>query len=339
MEMIPRLFAVGLAVLLATAGTLSAAGPLHDLYACANLSGQSQVMGSTRVPVPSGLYRSADRQTFEHVGNGHIRVFTLTHDPVEPRTLWVALLDGVVRAREQGRVWRTMTSWDMTEPKAIAFDAKDPDRIYAGLPDGIAVSSDRGLTWRRMNEGIRRAYTDTITVDRTKSGRVLAGTELGIYLTEDGATTWQLVQPTEKVTYDIVQSPQDPKVFLAVTSSDGALRSADGGKSWTRLAGVPKEHTLHACDFDRGDAKRLVVCGWGVGVRVSEDGGQTWTERSEGLPNRDIWTVASDPDAPGRLFAAPNLAPLHVSDDFGRTWRPAAFEKATIYDLVFVPRS
>jgi photosystem II stability/assembly factor-like uncharacterized protein len=339
MATIPQTLRLMAVTLLLASGVVRGAVPKHDLYACANLSGQSQVMGSTRVPVPSGLYASSDRQTFAHVGNSHIRVFTLTPDPVDRSTLWVALLDGVVRAKDRGRTWRTMTGWDMTEPRAIAFDPEVPDRIYAGLPDGIAVSPDRGQTWRRMNDGIRRAYTETITVDRTRSGRVLAGTEKGIYLSEDAARTWRLVQATDKTTYDLLQSPHEPAQFFAVTSVDGALRSDDGGRSWRRVDDVPREHTLHACTFDPAVAGRIALCGWGVGVRVTEDGGRTWVDRSDGLPNRNIWTLRADPDFPGRLYAAPHLSPLHVSDDFGRTWRPVAFEKAIIYDLIFVPRA
>ena len=309
----------------------------HDLYFCANLSGQGQVMGSA-APVASGLYRSNDRQNFEHVGFSHIRTFALTHDPRDPRTIFVSLLDGVLRTPDRGATWRRMTGWEMTEPKTIAFDLNAPDNIYAALPDGIAVSQDRGNTWRRMNDGIRRSFTHALAVDRTRPGRVLAGTELGIYLTEDGAKSWQLVQPTTKVTYDIRQSPQQPEVFLAVTSSEGALRSADGGRTWQKISGVSAEHTLHYGHFDPHDAKRLVICGWEAGVLVSEDDGKTWTDRSNGLPSRQVWCVSPDPDIPGRLYAAPFLSPVFVSDDFGRTWRPLCFEKAIIYNLVFVPR-
>ncbi len=326
------------ALLLAAAAAAPAAAPRHDLFACVNLRAH-QVMGNTRVPVKSGLYVSSDRETFTHTGHPHIRVFTVAPDPVDRSTVWVALLDGVVRARERGATWRTMTGWEMQEPRAIVFDPGDPERIYAGLPDGIAVSGDRGQTWRRMNEGIRRAYTETLTVDRTRPGRLLAGTELGIYLSEDGARSWRLVQTTDKVTYDLQQSPHDPAQFFAVTSADGALRSDDGGRTWQRVPGVPAAQTLHACTYDPATPGRLAYCGWGAGVQVSEDGGRTWTDRTAGLPNRDIWTVRADPDFPARLYAAPYYQPLHVSDDFGRTWRPAAFGEAVVYDIVFIPRA
>ncbi len=328
-----------LLLLLAFVSAGVAADLKHDMYVCATLSGQGQVMGSGRVVIASGLVRSRDRQNFEHLGPSHIRLFSVTRDPRDAGTLFVALLDGVLRMRNDGSARRTMTDWRMTEPHVIAFDLNAPDHLYIGLPDGIGVSHDRGQSWRRSNEGIRRTYTHALTIDRTKGGRILAGTELGIYLTEDGATTWQLVQPTTKVTYDIRQSPAQPAAFLAVTSSDGALWSDDAGRTWRAVAGVPKNHTLHNCDFDRSNAQRMVIGGWGAGVLVSEDGGKTWIDRSAGLPSRDINRVSADPDIPSRIYAAPHLAPLFVSDDFGRTWRPLTFEKAIVYDLVFLARN
>jgi len=333
-----RVRTIFFAVALAATAATRAADYAHDMYVCANISGQGQVMGG-RAVIASGLQRSRDRVSFEHLGPPHIRLFSVTRDPHDAGTLFVALLDGVLRLRHDGSARRTMTDWRMTEPHVIAFDPNAPEHLYIGLPDGIGVSHNRGQSWRRANEGIRRAYTHALTIDRTSAGRVLAGTELGIYLTEDGAKTWRLVQPTTKVTYDIRQSPAQPAAFLAVTSSDGAWWSDDAGRTWRAIAGVPTKHTLHNCDFDRSDAQRMLIGGWGAGVRVSEDGGRTWSDRSAGLPSRDINRVSADPDIPARIYAAPHLAPLHVSDDFGRTWRPLTFEKAIVYDIVFLARN
>jgi hypothetical protein len=319
------------------AGALRAADHAHDFYFCVNLSGQGQVMGSTAT-VANGLFRSNDRVNFEHVGFSHIRTWDLTNDPRDPSILYVSVLDGVLRTPDRGKTWRRLTSWDMTEPKAIKFDLNAPDRIYAGLPDGIAVSPDRGETWLRMNDGIRRGYTHSLIVDRTKAGRVLAGTELGIYLTEDGARSWRKVLPTSQVVYDIRQSPHDPNVMLAVTSVDGAFHSADAGRTWRRIEGVPKDHTLHYGHFDASNPNRLVICGWEAGVLVSEDRGRTWTDRTNGLPNRQIWCVSPDPDIPNRLYAGPYLKPVYVSDDFGLNWRTLCFERAIVYNIVFIPR-
>ena len=139
---------------------------------------------------------------------------------------YTATLNGCVQTTDGGQTWRIGTSWDMTEPKDVCVDPNAPDHIYLALPDGIAVSPDRGATWPRRENGLpeRGKYTQTIEVDRTQAGRVLAGCESGIYLTEDGAQSWRRVLPTNATVDDVQQSPHDPQLWLAVTQSDGAFQ-------------------------------------------------------------------------------------------------------------------
>src|SRR5262249_3339664 len=88
----------------------------HDLYFCVNLSAQGLVMGGPAA-VASGLYRSNDRQNFEHVGFNHFRTFSMTSDPRSPTRLFVSVLDGILRTPDRGKSWRRVTGWEMTEPK------------------------------------------------------------------------------------------------------------------------------------------------------------------------------------------------------------------------------
>lgn len=325
-----------LAGLFINPGSGSATELAHDLYICANLEPAFYI--GSRTGGDSGILRSADRVTVGHVGFNHPRVDTLAADPRNPAIFFAAASNGLLRTRDYGRTWRIMTGWDMTELKVVALDPHAPDSVYVALPDGIGVSRDGGNTWTRGQAGIRRGYTQALVVDRAHPGRLVAGTELGIYLSEDGARTWTLVQATEATVNDVRQSPHDPQDFLAVTQCNGAWRSTDGGRAWRQVAGIETTHTLHFCDFDTTDPRRLVICGWGCGVLVSEDGGATWQARNNGLPNANVRCVGSDPDIPGRLYAAPHQSAVHVSDDFGRTWRKGWFESATVRRFVFVPR-
>jgi hypothetical protein len=324
-----------LGLLLASA-PVSAAAASHDLYLCVSMAG-TYVVGA-KVQRLNGIYRSTDRQEVVHLGFNHPRQDALAADPRDPRILYTAGLNGVLRSTDAGATWRIMTGWEMTEPKDIIVDPHQPDRIYIALPDGIGVSEDRGQTWQRRQHGIRRAYTQAIVADRATAGSLVAGTELGIYRSEDDARSWHRVLTTRATVTDVQQSPLDPARFLAATQRDGAWESSDHGRTWQRLRGLPIEHTMHNIEFDPTHAERMVVGGWGLGVRVSEDGGRTWQDRSAGLPNPNIWRVAADPDYPGRLYASPHESPIFVSDDFGRTWRTHWFEGATVWDFAFVPR-
>ena len=133
----------------------------HDLYVCVNLSGQGSVMGRSG-PLLSGLYRSEDRENFEHLGPHHIRTFSVTHDPSDPARLYIALLDGVLRTPDRGKTFRIVTSWDMTEAKSISVDRNRSEHVYAGIPDGSHVyfvhsfypqPTDSGIVATRTEHG------------------------------------------------------------------------------------------------------------------------------------------------------------------------------------------
>jgi photosystem II stability/assembly factor-like uncharacterized protein len=183
-----------------------------------------------------------------------------------------------------------------------------------------------------------RRYAQALVLDRSAPTRLIAGTERGVFLSEDRAASWRSVLATQATVNDVRQSPHDPRALVAVSQSDGAWRSGDGGRTWTRLAAVPTTSTLHNVDLDATDARRMAVSGWGIGVLVTEDGGTTWTPRNAGLPNTNVWRVGIDPDFPGRLYCSPHESAIHVSDDFGRTWKPLWFEAVTVWDFVFLPR-
>ena len=121
------LAAVG-ACLLAGLTAGAAAETKHDLYMCVLLSGQGQIMGG-KAPAQSGVYRSTDRLTAEHVGFHHIRMFTVIGDPRNDQGLYMAALNGVVHTADLGQSWHILTGWDMTEPKGLAVEDRKSTRL------------------------------------------------------------------------------------------------------------------------------------------------------------------------------------------------------------------
>lgn len=334
---------------LVAAATALAAG--HDFYICA-ATNRNYVVGSVIVTI-NGVFRYEANGDWLHIGINDTSLVGLSFDPRDHRVFYAASINGCWRTLDGGATWRCATSWDMTEPKDVCVDPNAPDHVYLALPDGIAVSPDRGATWPRMENGLpdRGKYTQIIAVDRTQAGRVLAGCETGIYLTDNAAQSWRRVFPTKDTVDDIQQSPADPKVWLAATQSAGALISRDGGLTWQPLPGVTTEKALYNIAFDPTHPARFAIGGWSVGVLTSEDGGATWTARNDGLPGKKagfrkdcdppahcVWRVGVDPDS-GRLYASVVGEALYASDDFGRTWTNEGLEGSAVNRFVFLPRA
>lgn len=317
-----------------------ASAPSHDLYVFGSVNSKGRVSGSRDTSL-NGVYRRTTTGTFEHIGISYPAMLSGSFDPRDSRVFYVASLSGVLCTTDGGQSWRVGTSWDMTEPKCVRVDPRAPDTVYAALPDGVGVSPDRGRTWERRETGLpsRGKYTQVITVDRTRAGRVLAGCETGIYLTEDSARSWRSVLPTKDTVNDIQQSPHDPQLWIAVTQSVGAQISRDGGRTWKQIPGAPSEHALYNIAFDPANAQRLALSSWTYGLLTSEDGGATWAERNTGLPApHRVWRAALDPDT-GRLYAAVIDEALFISDDFGRTWKNGGMPASRIQSFAFVPKA
>ncbi len=311
----------------------------HDLFVCASLD-VNFVVGSNQNP-QNGVFKLEHDGSWTHLGINDPYSTAITFDPRDSNVFYTATLNGVLRTLDGGSTWREMTSWDMAQPQDVEVDPNEPDTLYLALREGMAASFNGGMSWSFRQTGLpeQGRYAQVVAVDRTQAGRVLAGCEIGIYLSEDRAASWARVLATAETVNDVQQSPHDPTQWLAVTQSAGVWMSGDGGTSWTQLAGVPSNATLYNVAFDPTNPLRMAVGSWTHGVHTSEDGGQTWQTRNAGLPaGHHVWRVAVHPDT-GRLYAGVVESDLFVSDDFGRTWVGANFTGSQISEFEFVPRN
>jgi photosystem II stability/assembly factor-like uncharacterized protein len=163
---------------------------------------------------------------------------------------------------------------------------------------------------------------------------VYAGTDVGLYRSGDGGTTWRLLENPMKgsVVWSLGIDPIDPAVMFAGTgtpSTPGIFRSTDGGKSWGKLrvdiadecpnVGVPRPTGI-AVDPTND---RNVWVGLEVdGVRYSTDGGETWTRVNGQIPNQDVHNVLVVEGPPKTVFTVVNDDIWRSTDD-GKSWQAA----------------
>ncbi len=333
---LPKPLLAALSVL-ATALSVAEQSPPAETYVCAAVN-KNYVIGS-KITTTSGIHRLEPSGEWKHIGINDPSVFAVSFDPRDRNVFYTAALNGALRTLDGGANWRIMTSWDITEPKDVCVDPHSPDTVYLAHPGGIAVSTDRGTTWTARERGLpdRGKYTQTIEVDRVRPGRVLAGCESGIYLTQNHGRSWRRVLETKETVNDLQQSPHDPATWAAVTQSAGAWISRNAGKSWTYLPQTPTDGALYNIAFDGSNPDRLAIGSYTFGVLTSEDGGATWTHRNNGLPEpQRVWRVGIHPDT-GRLFASVYQNAVFVSDDFGRSWTSIGLEGSAVNCFLFLP--
>ena len=112
---------------------------------------------------------------------------------------------------------------------------------------------------------------------------------------------------------DLVVSPDDPDILLATTEA-GLMRSEDGGRAWTQVAGTPALAVLAWASPE----SMYGVTPDGV-VQHSVDGGGTWAARGvvSGEPEALVVSVLDDAE---NLFVAVSERGILASKDGGATF-------------------
>lgn len=241
------------------------------------------------------------------------------------------------------------------------------DTFYFGAADGgVWKTDDAGLTWRALSDQAPFSSVGALAVVPGPGGKrtlwvgsgqtqtrfdVMDGT--GVWKSEDDGATWASMGLADtRHIGRIWVDPRDPNVLLVAalghlfgpSAERGIFRSADGGRSWERVAFVdegtgaveiaadPKvPDVLYAAFWQTRlypwQAYHVPQIGPGSGIWRSTDGGKTWSAAPrKGLPEGPLGKIglAVAPASAGRrVYAAidaPKGAGLYRSDDGGETW-------------------
>lgn len=224
----------------------------------------------------------------------------------------------------------------------IAAHPSDADVFFIATASGGAWRYDHG-TWTAMTDKLSMLATGAIAVDPKNPDTLYVGGGepnfaphcfygTGIFKSKDGGKSWKNVGAkvsAGRAVSNIVISAQDSKVLYASVqraggsakadaarhhpgkdSAMGVFRSEDGGKSWTRCKGLPKDvgatdvvisaedhHVVYAALGDRKS-------GSAHGVYRSKDGGKNWSKLKLPGVGSDIGRVslAISPSSPNVLY-------------------------------------
>ena len=74
----------------------------------------------------------------------------------------------------------------------MLIEPKQPKRVYAAADSGLYRSDDAGETWQAASAGLPGGGVVALALDPRQPQRLYAATPAGaLYLSEDGATSWQ----------------------------------------------------------------------------------------------------------------------------------------------------
>ena len=274
---------------------------------------------------------------------------------------------GVWKSTDGGASWHAVFDKEgVGSIGAVAIDPSNDNTVWVGTGesnprndvsygDGVYKSTDGGKTW--TNVGLRATkYISRILIDPTDPQHVIVGAlgnvfadspDRGVYVTFDGGKSWSKtldVGPRSGIS-DMAMNPGTPNVvyagvwefqrrpwtFSSGGSKDGLYRSADGGRTWTRLTGhgLPSGITgrigLAVAPSDPNRVYALIESKQGILWR-SDDNGATWKLVSSNtlVDQRPFYFshIAVDPRNPNHVFTA--STELAQSTDGGKTFKAIA---------------
>jgi photosystem II stability/assembly factor-like uncharacterized protein len=209
--------------------------------------------------------------------------------------------------------------------------------LVGTIGQGVMMSADDGESWTRasVRQGMHSdCIVKALTADPWRPGHVYAGTDQGLYASDDGGGSWRRLDTPMNgaMVWSIAVDPADPDVAFAGTgtpSPPGIYRSTDAGKTWRQLAvdiardcpnvGIPRPTGIA---IDPADHRHVWVGLEVDGVRHSADGGATWTKVNGQIPNQDVHNVLVVAGPPKTVFTVVNDDVWRSTDD-GATWQPS----------------
>lgn len=168
--------------------------------------------------------------------------------------------------------------------------------MFAGTATGLFQSSD-GINWSAGSGDLSARQLFSLAADPTAASTLWAGTDDGVYRSDDGGASWSKVSA----------APGGVVHAVLVTGSGAVLAGADSGlfvsadrSTWNAATGA--SGTMFA--LAQKGAAGEIAAGGAAGVFVSTDGGATWNAQTTGLTNPDVFALTYLGD--GTLLAGTN---------------------------------
>jgi photosystem II stability/assembly factor-like uncharacterized protein len=210
---------------------------------------------------------------------------------------------------------------------------KDLTIVVGTIGQSIMRSEDNGQTWARIGPRRGFAYEASvrcIAMQPRQQNILFAGTERGLYRSEDRGANWHYIDSALNPHYiwAIGIDPVNPdNMYVGTGTPTPAMlfRSKDGGRTWEKrpvelaaeceAVGTPR---FTGIAVDPVEPKNIWVGLEVDGARHSSDGGETW-ELVEVTGHKDIHNVAVTAGPPRTVFIMANRE-IYASTDNGATW-------------------
>ena len=284
-----------------------------------------------------GVYKSIDAgKTWKHIGLDKTQhISRIQIHPNNPDIVYVAAQGvlysrsserGVYKSVDGGKNWkRLLYVDDRTGTVELSMNMNNPHILYAamwehqrlpwkvisgGPGSGLYKSVDGGNTWSKIHKGLPKEMGKmAIAVCRSNSDKLYALIESdsekdlgGLFVSNDAGANWKRISDDNRLTQrawyyiEVFPDPLDENTVYVLSAP--ALKSIDGGKSWTLIKGTHGDY--HDLWINPNNSKNLCIANDG-GAAISFNQGKTWSTQ-DNMPTSQFYRVNVDNQYPYNIY-------------------------------------
>lgn len=207
--------------------------------------------------------------------------------------------------------------------------AQSVHHLYAARTSGLYRSQDEGATWQNLFDSLHLPKPQTAAAVAVAGNTVFAGVKGAVLRSEDAGENWHVAglssPPPLVVALAVSPTYAEDSIILAATAEDGVFVSNDRGETWTAWNfGLVDLHVYALAISPAFSRDGIVFAGTESGIFRSHSGGRSWRETPFSMEAAPVLSLGLSPDyeTDGRVYAGTEDSGLHVSDDFGMSWKP-----------------
>jgi len=174
----------------------------------------------------------------------------------------------------------------------------------------ILRTTDNGTTFQHLNPNMNVGFIWSLLV--TSNGNIYAGTEQGLFFSNDNGAIWNLTSISGADVRAIAKD-NSGNLYAGIFGT-GIYKSTDNGLSWNLINNGLTALAINSIVVN--PSNEIFVGTFGGGIYSSNDGGMNWNQKPVGY--NFVWTLASAPN--GNLYAGTYGNGVYRSTDNGNSW-------------------
>jgi len=289
----------------------------------------------------SGMYKTTDGgATWDKINSGLPSAdkgrIGLAISPADPEYIYAVMEaskeSGFYRSTNRGASWQKMSTENTggNYYNEVIADPKDPNTVYV-MGYAIDISNDGGKTFRPIGEKSKHVDNHALWVNPSNTKHMINGCDGGIYVTYDGAKTWEF-KANLPVTQFYKVEVDNAKPFYYVyggtqdnfslggpsrTRSENGIPNSEwfvtnGGDGFESAIDPENPNIVYAQSQHGGLVRFDRITGESVGIQPQARKGENDYRWNWDSP------LQTSAHKKGRIYFAANK--VFRSDDFGSTW-------------------